>query len=300
MIVVILKGGLGNQMFQYALGLFLSKKYHVPLKLDATFLNDRTPRPHFTFRAYALDIFNLEPNFTFLSRLSFLLPLPILWLGLSQIKSRLLSILGIRPYVRQKNDAFDASLFDRGGNITVDGYFQSERYFAEAMPEVQNAFGFKEELPSELQSIAHRMENEESVCVHVRRGDYVSDSVVASSLGFIGAEFFDRALAELQKTKTISRIYLFSDDIPWCRANLSFGDLPVVYEDEFPSKTSGQTFQLMTHAKHFIIGNSTYSWWAAWVGTREANSGMVIAPALWARAEGIAGHDILPNQWIRI
>ncbi len=300
MIVVILKGGLGNQMFQYALGVALSQKHNVSLTLDTTFLNDRTPRPNFTLRRYELGTFNAEPNFTLFSRLSFLLPVPLLWLGLSQVTARALSLVGIRPYVRQVGDGFDPSILNRGGNLTLDGYFQSERYFEACSDLIQKELSFRGEVTPEFEAAAGRMENGESLCLHVRRGDYVKNPVVTETMGVLGADYYTRAFGALREKTDISHVYVFSDDTEWCRANLSFGSIPVTYEGELPARTGPEAFRLMTHAKNFIIGNSSYSWWAAWLGTKGKNGGFVVAPQTWSLSGGSARSEILPERWIRV
>jgi hypothetical protein len=296
MIKVFLRGGLGNQMFQYALGIALAKRYNTDLVFDTTFLNDRTPRNGFTFRSYALGMFNVAPKFTFLSRISFRFPIPVLWLGLSQLIAHTLSFIGIRPYIRRHGDRLDFSVLKRGGNICIDGYFQSEQYFENAIDEVARAFTFKEPIPPELKTITDWMGIERGVCVHVRRGDYVSNPIVAQGLGVLGPDYYARAFEEMKRRINISRVYIFSDDIPWCKENLSFGNTPVTYEDAFLDRKGFDGFRLMTHCQNFIIGNSTYAWWAAWL----ANAGVVIAPSVWAKDGSVVSDEIIPRRWIRI
>jgi len=308
MIVVILKGGLGNQMFQYALGIALAKRYNTDLVFDTTFLNDRTPRNDFTFRSYALGMFNVAPRFTFLSRICIKFPVPVLWLGLSQLIARTLSFIGIRPYIRQHSDRLDLSALKRGGNICIDGYFQSEQYFENAIDEVARAFTFKKSMSPELKTITDWMNMDGSVCVHARRGDYVSNPTVAQCLGALGPDYYTRAFEEMKSRVNISRVYIFSDDIPWCKENLSFGNTPVTYEDAFLDREDFDGFRLMTHCQNFIIGNSTYAWWAAWLANIEpverlrtrGRSGVVIAPNVWAKDGGVISDEIIPRRWIRI
>lgn len=301
MIVVILKGGLGNQMFQYALGLSLARKYSVPLVLDTTYLNDRTPRKNFTFRKYELNSFNINPKFTLLSRLSFILPIPLLWLSLSQFKARSLSVIGIRQYVRQVGNKLDLSVLDFGGNLTLEGYFQSEQYFENFKEDILRAFSFKNDASQNTNSLIQKITNEESVCLHVRRGDYVAFKNVATEMGILGIDYYTRAISVIKREKNISRIYIFSDDIPWCRSSLNFGDIPVTYEDEISiSRQDG--FRVMSAFRYFVIGNSTYSWWAAWIGSMRSSSrgGVVVAPSIWAEGGNTNTNDILPKSWIRV
>ena len=170
MIVVKLMGGLGNQMFQYAFGKMLSKKNNTHLKMDTTFLLDRTPRENFVFRDFDLDIFDLE---------------------LKSINSRKLSKI-LSPEIKKKRNPFkkkyvilneDSFAFNTKNIISsknsyLNGYWQSESYFKEIEAEIRADFQIKIPLSAQALEIAQEIQTKNSVCINFRRADYVSLKVL--------------------------------------------------------------------------------------------------------------------------
>src|SRR5258708_1638123 len=114
MVTVFLRGGLGNQMFEYAAGLRLAKKKNTALSLDSVHLSDRFPRKNFTYRIYDMDIFNIEPRFTTLSKIANTLPIPGIWLGLDLLLIGLRDALGIQKILQEKSERFDPAVLAAG------------------------------------------------------------------------------------------------------------------------------------------------------------------------------------------
>ncbi len=158
MIQVILRGGMGNQMFEYAHGLALAKRYKTDLLIDTTFLMDRFPRPkRFVYRHYELDTFTLPPHFTGFSKISSAAPIPGVWLGLDFAAVGMRSLAGVRKLIREKEGwHFDPSVAGVGADVCLWGFWQSEKYFAEAKEEVAHAFTFSAALPPTAEAIANR------------------------------------------------------------------------------------------------------------------------------------------------
>src|SRR5258708_24029258 len=115
MVTGFLRGGLGNQMFEYAAGLRLAKKKNTTLALDSVHLSDRFPRKNFTYRVYDMDIFNIEPRFTILSKIANTLPIPGIWLGLDLLLIGLRDVLGIQKMLQEKSERFDPAVLAAGG-----------------------------------------------------------------------------------------------------------------------------------------------------------------------------------------
>ncbi|HCU01492.1 TPA: hypothetical protein DIC62_01675, partial [Candidatus Nomurabacteria bacterium] len=174
MIITRLQGGMGNQMFQYALGRALSVKNNVPLGLDLTFLLDRTPIPNFTFRDYHLDVFNIEATFVSKKDIPFLYRkhnLGIFMRYLDYIRRKLIST----PGKEKMNCSFDASILQLGSDAYLEGWWQSYKYFESIEDIIRKDFTFKNKLPLHIENLNEVIKKENSLCVHVRRGDYVGN-----------------------------------------------------------------------------------------------------------------------------
>jgi len=297
MIIMRLKGGLGNQMFQYALGRCLAEKRGTKLKLDTTFLVNRLPRKNFVFRDYDLDIFQVQADFTRFSRFAgvfnnIAFPLYYFYLKIRQF-------FNIHYVVREKKDyIFDESVLDSPGNVYLDGYWQSEKYFKDIEGVIRKDFTFKNGLGKNGMIMAEKIKNSNAVCVNVRRADYVSNPLNRDFFGTIGYDYYKKAEEVIaSKTKHLY-FFVFSDDINWCKDNLKFNHPVVFVGREYAGKKWQQYLQLMIMCKHFIIPNSTFAWWAAWLS--ENKNKIIIAPKNWVSGPSINTDDLIPPSWIRI
>lgn len=298
-ITVFLRGGLGNQMFQYAAGIHLAKKHNSELFLDSTFLNDRFPRKEFTYRTFDLDIFTLRPRFTALSKISHIFPVPGFWLGLDFMFMRVREMLGIQRILKEKKEyCFDSSVFPAKGNVVLYGRWQSERYFIDNVDDVRSAFRFKYPFSGEAAALAEQIKNSNSVSLHVRRGDYVNFENMKKIMGDTDLSYYDRAISYVAERVSRPHFFVFSDDIAWCRENMKI-PFPATYCD---SETAGPKnafhLELMSFCKHNIITNSTFSWWGAWLNN---NSGkIVVAPKKWHADAVTREENIVPETWVKI
>jgi len=301
MIKVFLRGGLGNQMFQYALGLNLARKNNTELTLDTTALNDRFPRRNFTYRNFDLDVFKLQPRFTALSKISEKLPIPGAWLGLDLGIIKIQNILNFQKMIIEKNErVFDASVFSlEEENILLLGYWQNEKYFKDVESEVRTSFTFRYPLVGEAGFLAKKVKSSHSVSLHVRRGDYVSFKNVEQSMGKTDLSYYDRAARYINEHVPLAEFYIFSDDIAWCRENLKL-PFPVTYVS--PSSAGLKAIyhlELMSLCKHNIIANSTFSWWGAWLNQNPGK--IIVAPKRWYAGDNNKENqaDIVPIGWIK-
>ncbi|MDO8664746.1 MAG: alpha-1,2-fucosyltransferase [Candidatus Liptonbacteria bacterium] len=300
-ITVFLRGGLGNQMFQYALGLHLAKKNNnnAELVLDTTFLNDRFPRKEFTYRTFDLDVFTLKPHLSVLSKISEKLPVPGLWLGLDIAFLMVKKIFGLKKIIKEKNNyVFESEVLSAKGDIVLWGFWQSEKYFADIAPDIRKAFSFREELSGEAAVIAEEIKNKNSVSLHVRRGDYVKFEKVKKMVGDTNLSYYAATVSYIAERVNAPHFFVFSDDIEWCEENLKIS-FPVTYLDE---KTAGPKnayhLELMSLCKHNIIANSAFSWWGAWLNKNPEK--IVVAQKKWYATTLPHEEDIVPEAWIRI
>ncbi len=293
MIQVMLRGGMGNQMFEYAHGLALAKKHHTDLVVDKTFLMDRFPRlPRYTYRTYELDAFALLPHFTMLSKIAAAAPIPGVWLGFDFGAAGIRDLFGVRKLIREKECwHFDPSVAEAGADICLWGFWQSEKYFTDAKEEVSRAFTFPEVLPSAARALADEIQRTTSVSLSVRRGDYVN-AANAKVFGGTNLEYYDAAIAYIAQRISSPHFFIFSDDVAWCREHIK-PSYPTTY---IPADIGGRSaMQLSSLCKHHIIANSTFSWWAAWLNRNQEK--IVIAPKQWA-VGGQNQEDIFLPKWV--
>lgn len=295
MVTVFLRGGLGNQMFQYAAGLNLAKKNNTDLLLDTVSLRDRFPRRKFTYRDYDLGIFIIKPTFTFLSELANALPIPGVWLGLDLLGTNVRRAFGLQALVKRSDDLFDPRVLETRGNIFLYGRWQNEHYFKDIEQEVRSAFTFREPLQGEARLLAQEIEKTNSISLHVRRGDYATFASVYT--GETNLAYYETAVNYLTGRIEKPHFFVFSDDIDWCKENIKLA-APVTYvKKEIAGPRAAFHLDLMSRCKHHIIANSTFSWWGAWLDSRMEK--IVIAPKQWY-IDPKYKEEIVPPGWIKL
>ncbi len=298
MITVVLRGGLGNQMFQYAAGRVLALARNTDLVLDTTYINDRFPRREFIPRTYDLDVFSLIPRFTTLSAASEKFPVPGLWLGLDIALIGARNYLGIRALIKEKKEfSFDPSVRTAGGNAELWGRWQSPKYFEDHADTIRSDFSFRHPLVGKAEDLAQKIRQENSVAIHVRRGDYVAFKKVQALMGHTDAAYYADAIRYIGDRVLRPSFFIFSPDDPgWFAEHVKF-PFPATY---IGSDIAGPKFssylELMSLCKHQIIANSTFSWWGAWLNRNPEK--IVVAPALWQRDVLTGETDLLPPGWV--
>jgi Glycosyl transferase family 11 len=296
MITVRLAGGLGNQMFQYAFGRSLSCHLNTSLKLDLNYLADRPQVAAHTFREFSLNIFEIDvevANFRKSSSINHYIANPnvMLW----KVRKK---ILGQTLYVEKRDSWFDTEVFNLKGDLYFEGNWQNLRYFDGIEDIVKQDFSFKNKLSEDLNRLADEIQNSESICLHVRRGDYVWQPHANKFNGLKGIDYFNSAVSLILQKLNDVRIYVFSDDIAWCVENVKFDRIVRFVEYEYPNRQTHEYFRLMTLCRHFVIANSTFSWWAAWLSQNPSK--IVVAPEKWFEDSTIDTSDLIPESWIRI
>lgn len=299
MVKVVLRGGLGNQMFQYALGLVIADNNNVPLVLDTTLLNDRFPRNEVTFRTFDLDIFTLTPRFTVLSAISKKVPIPGLWAGLDIISIGVGDLLGIRKLVKEKQEyRFEPNVLKSSGNMTLWGFWHTGKYFADHAEKIKSEFHFTHRLTGEAKTIAEKIAASNSVSVHIRRGDYISYKSVHSTVGEVGAAYYKKASEYIAAHGKDPHFFIFSDDIEWCKEHIKFPFSTTYVGADSAGPKSSFHLQLMSLCKNNIIANSTFSWWGAWLNNNAGK--IVVAPKQWRVDDLDAARAIIPEGWVTI
>jgi hypothetical protein len=304
MILVRLQGGLGNQLFQYALGRNLAIKNSTQLKLDLSLLQDRTPSKHAVFRDFDLNVFDLD--------LKMATQEEVLYYNgkrgknpIQKAKNLIKNKLLPKKVVIEKGRQFHPYVLRTTDNKCLAGSWQSYLYFEEIADILKDEIKVKETfLCNTFSSYKNQIESiQDSVSIHVRRGDYVTNEFYNDILGLLDVSYYDKAVANLLLNKETTKLFIFSDDIAWCKSNLEFNYETIFVEQEQSKKGVASDLALMWLCKHNIISNSSYAWWGAWLGV--AKDKKVIAPLNWVNKKykgniKIDSPDIVPPNWLRI
>jgi hypothetical protein len=287
MIIVKLIGGLGNQMFQYALGRKLSHTKKYPFKLDISWYKNKEFGPDIT-REYSLGHFNVIENFATDQEIAkFAYKKEFFYRLATKIKREVFGIGQI---------GFDRRVFATPDNSHLDGFWQSEKYFSDIRDILLREFTLKTGFSPAAEEIAKQEADADSVSLHIRRGDYVTDKRVVSTIGSCDMGYYRRAVDIIKKKIVQPVFFIYSDDIAWVRENLRL-EAPAVYVSR-PEFKDYEELTLMSRCKHNIVANSSFSWWGAWLNQNPQKT--IIAPARWFKNSKANSKDIIPEAWIKI
>ncbi len=295
MIKVLLTGGLGNQMFQYAFGRALSVKYNTDLVLSTSYLQSKLPfKKWATPMQYELGIFNvnaiLEKNL-FSGKILYPFAKAEYLFREKWDKMRYNAV--------DENDfSFQPHLLDTPDNSFIRGSFQSERYFKEIESVVRKELTFNVTLNGENGLWKNRIENSNAISIHIRRGDYIALKQNVNKFAQIPLSYYQQAMEYTAARVKDPVFFVFSDDISWVKTNLK-SNFPIHFIDNNnTSVTSHFDMQLMAACKHHIICNSTFSWWGAWLNNYSDK--IVVAPSMWFSGNRRDSKDIIPEYWIKL
>jgi hypothetical protein len=290
MIVVKLQGGLGNQMFQYAIGKLMADDQGVDLFFDMSFFDYQEKRLGFTPRKFELDIFN--PKYQIAEDL-------LIRSFFKETRSRQIrKFLGISYKKKYKEDIckFDESILSLSSPVYLDGYFQSQKYFTSNESLIKKLFIFPSYLNEHLEDIIQSIEISNSVAVHFRRGDYVNDEITANFHGVCSLSYYQNAFKFLSEKLVNPHYFIFSDDIEWVKQKVKGWATKITFVSGLYAVPSWVDMMLMSKCSHNIIANSSFSWWGAWLNYNPQK--IVIAPNRWFNDESIITSDIICNSWI--
>jgi hypothetical protein len=288
MIVARIMGGLGNQMFQYAAARRLAHVRKTELRLDIEYFAAQSKR------RYALDGWRIAGAIASPQELSFFLP--------RKRGQRMLNLLRARwrgepapTILREQHFHFQPGVLSAPDNTYLDGYWQSEKYFADLAETLRAEFTPANPLSARAKELAADIAARDSISVHVRRGDYVQEAGVREIHGVCPLEYYQESVRRLAETVSEPHCYVFSDDPAWVEIHLRL-DVPCTVIA--PESAGGEIvdLHLMSRCRHHIIANSSFSWWAAWLNPSPQKR--VLAPARWfADAAGRDTRDLLPPSW---
>ena len=290
MIVVKLLGGLGNQMFQYAFGRSVSAYHNTELFLDTIDLESRDVAH--TYRNFSLDNFYIK---------AVVAPQDLVkWQHRkkSLFKKAILKIpfSGKLNVVSEGKIHFDPSIGMPANNVYLSGYWQSPLYFNTVENLLYDDFRFISPPNSEFESILSGIKEGNSVSLHIRRGDYVTNPETIAYHGLCDLAYYNKAI-DLMRNKVHDPVFfIFSDDPQWVEQNFELSENIILV-----SRSESNQFddlQLMSSCKHAIIANSSFSWWGAWLINNPDK--IIIAPKKWYQNDAINTDNLFTKSTFRI
>lgn len=287
--IVNLLGGLGNQMFEYAMYLALKDAHpHENIMCSTR-----------SFRGYGLhNGFELERIFGIKVKEASLWQLAQLAYPFWNYRT-----WQVMQHWLPKRDSmtrgtsqitFNEDEVLRKDSVFYDGYWQNEGNFKHIRQQVLEAFQFPK-MKDELNiNLVKMLQQTNSVSCHVRRGDYLKDP----NMCICTSDYYVHAVAKMKELVNPDLYCIFSDDIEWCKENLSAlcKGKKMVYVDWNKGQNSFRDMQLMSLCKHNIIANSSFSWWGAWLNNNPDK--IVISPNTWMNKRVI--NDPICKSWLRI
>lgn len=271
-------GGLGNQMFIYAFYLRM-KKLYPDTRID---LSDMV---HYNVHnGYEMNrIFNL-PHIEFC---------------INRVLKKVLEFLFFKKIYERRQDPSTLVPYEKRYSwplLYFKGFYQSERFFFDIKEDIRKSFSFNLDIANEksLEMLRQIDADSQAVSIHFRRGDYLFPRHWANTGSVCQLPYYINALEEMEHRFPDPTYYVFSDDITWVKENIPFEK--AVYVDWNKGKDSWQDMMLMSHCRHHIICNSTFSWWGAWLNPGKDK--IVIVPCRWFQHKDTP--DIYPEEWVKV
>jgi hypothetical protein len=289
--IVKLKGGLGNQLFQYAFAKLIEQLSQEEVKIDTSYFNgtidDRIRKP----RIYRYNIsISTASKFDIAQVCKFVHegnPLSLRYkVGIVAEKcfNSHYYFENTRSY-RELEKIFKFSYFD--------GYWQSWKYVDLIWDKLYADLSLDTKLSEKTISTINQVKSQNSVFIGIRKGDYSSE---VKHYGSYSQDYYNRAIQYILNRVDDPIFYIFSNDIAWVKKNMSFNRWHVVYREDSDIVDDFEELQIMACCKHSIIANSTYHWWGARINDNDEK--IVIAPKTWFFDNKPI--DIITPRWITI
>jgi len=274
MVVAKVMGGLGNQLFIYAAAKRLSVISDAPLRLDT--ISGYTEDTY--DRTYSLNHFWIDEEHATSKEVD--------ELNLGKRRNLQYHVNKVLPFRYKRfireDKLFDPRLLDLRvvNKVYLEGYWQNENYFKDIEPIIRKNLEIVSPHDHANIELAKIMSGSNSICLHARRVNY--EYLLASA-------YYDLAIKHMASKVANPHFFCFSDDIGWIRNNVSI-DWPVTYIAQNKESKDYEDFWLMTQCRHYIISNSTFSWWGAWLNANPSK--IVIAPKSWGYRAAV------PKEWV--
>lgn len=244
-------------------------------------------------RVYQLNHFNIVNNVADAKRIDALIK-P----GYLQRRWRNVLEVGA-PYYKKKvvyeaDLSFDEKIFEVKDNSYLLGYWQDERYFSGIRDALRKDLSFKTPPSPQNITLLQQIKDTNAVCIHIRRGDYLTDQSTAANVGICDLPYYFKAVEIIKEKVSNPVFYVFSDEMEWVKMNFQIPEA-CVFVDHNSQEKAYEDLRLMSACKYHIIANSSFSWWGAWLS--DYKNQLVIAPKIW-RKNG--PNMFLPKGWIAL
>jgi len=290
-----MRGGLGNQMFQYAYAKKLEKKGH-HVKIDSSFKRNGVGGE------YQLDKYNIDLiSSTNKENKHYRSLVPKILRKISFYQSRV---------VKEKNLLFNDDYLNVEDDNFIIGFFVSEKYFKDIRSTLIRQFTIKKEVSAYTKDMELKILKSKNSCsIHIRRGDYLSDRYIKTH-NVCGLEYYHKAIKHIQNEDKNLNFFIFSDDIEWAKENLKIKNATYIGGKDTHAELYGKNQEnlipphediyLMSLCSHNIVANSTFSWWGAWLN--ENKDKIVVAPKYWFLGDELQAisKDMFCADWVRM
>jgi hypothetical protein len=266
LIITKLIGGIGNQMFQYAVARRLAYLHNDSFKLDITAFEE------YRLRDYYLKPLNIMEQIATADEIA-------------RLKTR---------HIKEAYFHFDPAVLRLSGDLYLEGYWQCEKYFKDITDIIRQDFSVKQPLSGANLEWAKRINSCEAVAVHFRRGDYVTNPVTRQYHGVCPFDYYQRAMQKIAIQVRYPHFFIFSDDPEWVTHQVR-SEYPFFVVAVNRMENPHEDLRLMNFCKYHIIANSTFSWWGAWLAPY--NDKIVYAPRKWFDNANLCSRDLIPEAW---
>jgi hypothetical protein len=290
MIIVQLKGRLGNQMFQYAFSRNYSLRGHKVFFDLIGYKNQGGNQVSAKFELASLFDVNVPelPKWGY----DYFYSDGYTWRVLRKV-----NVMRVKQ-VMESDLRYDEAYLHHKGNVWFSGYFQNEKYFSDISEDIRRDFTYIRPVPRELQDVLDAIQRSESVSIHVRRGDFLTSG--NKGHGVLPLSYYREAISLVRANMSNSQFFIFTDDPAWVKREFKaiLNDYTLV---EHPAESESLVdIFLMSQCKHNVTANSSFSWWGAWLNNNPHK--LVVAPKRWCvdPVLDVQTSDIVPKRWIRI
>ena len=278
-------GGLGNQMFQYAIARAIAVKTGRQLELDTVDF------ARYPLRPFLLDRFRISASHAAKDMLRPVRVHP------RELRKPYCFLAGWQVIEEREHPFHQLEIRDKASVVYLRGYWQTERYFTGIEELIRSDFALLHEPDDANRAVLQAIQDCNAVALHVRRGDYVSNPATSLFHGNCDHEYYQKAIQHMEESLARPHFYVFSDDIPWTREHLKTSH-PITFVDHNSPADPCEDLRLLSACKHFVIANSSFSWWGAWLSEHPGKQ--IIAPRQWFQSPDKDTRDQVPESWLRL